>query len=305
MANTVTTSTHRSGPVDQILLCPACGTQNEQPRTFQFDSGRGVTAWARCNHCDTYFLTSTYDPQVETDHTRHMAWGNEDEGAALNQRRRYGFVAALDKIEELGYGGGKILDVGCSFGGILLEAKKRGFECAGVDIVPEAVAYVQGLGISAEECSSLHDCTLFSRQSPADVISVLDAHIYWPNQPAELRAAYDLLRENGLLVIRAITKSALVTAGRFVGSFSPGISRKLIRRAISDHRFSMPLKSLLNTVEEVGFEIVSASPRGTRDTREMPLDTQAAHHVGTLLWHGLGVSIAPSTLIFARKKQST
>ena len=215
MADNVAASTYCSGPADSDHMCPACGAQNRQPRTFQFDSGRGVTPWARCFDCHTYFMTSTYDAQVETDHTRHMAWGNEDEGAALNQRRRYGFAAALGRIEELGYSGSRILDVGCSFGGILVEAQKRGFECAGLDIVPEAVAYVRRLGIVAEECSSLNDCTLYSPLNPVDVISVLDAHIYWPDQPAELRAAYRLLRENGLLVIRAITKSALVTAGRF------------------------------------------------------------------------------------------
>ncbi|MEO2015137.1 MAG: methyltransferase domain-containing protein [Fuerstiella sp.] len=288
--------------VGNSVLCPACGVENAQPRTFQFDSGRGVTPWARCTSCDTYFMTSTYDVQVETDHTRHMAWGNEDEGSALNQKRRYGYVWALSKMEELGYGGSKLLDVGCSFGGILVEARKRGFECAGLDIVPEAVAYVQQLGIPAQECSSLNDCTLFSEQNPADVISVLDAHIYWPDQPAELRAIHRLLRDDGLLVLRAITKSALITAGRYVGSFSPGLSKKMIRRAISDHRFSMPLKSLLRTVEQAGFEIVSATPRGTRDTNEMPLDTHAAHKVGTYLWHGLGISVAPASLIFARKK---
>lgn len=282
--------------------CPACGAHNARPQTFQFDSGRGTTPWARCCDCNTYFMTSNYDAESETDHSRDMAWGNEEEGAALNLRKRQGFIATLDRIEQLGYAGSKILDVGCSFGGILTEAKKRGFDCAGVDIVPEAVDYVQRQGCRAEECSSLNECTLFDAENPADVITVLDAHIYWPDQPSELRAAYQMLRDDGLLVIRAVTKSAFVTAGRYVGAVSPGISKKLIRRAIADHRFSMPLKSLVKTVEEAGFEVLSATPKGAQHTNEMPLSARAAYKVGTVLWHGFGVSIAPTSLVFARKK---
>ncbi|MEO2013395.1 MAG: methyltransferase domain-containing protein [Fuerstiella sp.] len=297
-ADTADESTsHQSGD-----FCPACGATTSASGQYSFDTGRGETPWTRCSSCATYFMTGEYDHVAETDHTRHMAWGNEAEGTRLNCLKQNGFKATLDQIESLGYGCSRILDVGCSFGGILVEAEKRGFECAGLDIVPEAVAYVSSLGFRAEQCCSLNDCTLFSQQNPVDVISVLDAHIYWPNQPAELRAARQLLRDDGLLVIRAVTKSAFITTGRLVGAVSPALSKKLIRRAIADHRFSMPLKSLLKTVEEAGFEILTASPRGAQHTDSAPLSARAAFAMGTLLWHSFGLSIAPTTLVFARKK---
>jgi len=295
-------STHESTSHQSADFCPACGATTISSSRYRFDSGRGETLWTRCACCATYFMTGGYDPTAETDHTRHMAWGNETEGTRLNRLKQNGFKATLDQIEACGYGGSRILDVGCSFGGILVEAEKRGFECAGLDIVPEAVAYVSRLGFRAEQCCSLNDCTLFSEQNPVDVISVLDAHIYWPDQPAELRAARRLLRDDGLLVIRAVTKSAFITTGRLVGAVAPGMSKKLIRRAIADHRFSMPLKSLLKTVEEAGFEILSASPRGAQHTDSAPLSARAAFAMGTLLWHSFGLSIAPTTLVFARKK---
>lgn len=298
----VTTEKQGARTGESEVTCPACGAHNTNVQPFQFDSGRGLTPWARCSDCSTYFMTTSYDANYETDHSRDMAWGNEEQGAALNLRKKDGFVATLDRIEQLGYGESKILDVGCSFGGILMEANKRGFHCAGTDIVPEAVDYVRMQGCRAQECASLTDCTLYSQENPADVITVLDAHIYWPDQPGELRAAWDLLRDDGLIVIRAVTKSAFVTAGRYVGAVSPSFSRKLIRRAIADHRFSMPLKSLVKTVEHAGFEVLDATPRGAQHTNEMPLGARAAYKVGTMLWHGFGVSIAPTTLVFARKK---
>ena len=172
--------------------CPACGADNRRPACFEFQTGRGSTPWAQCDGCQTYFMTSEYDADGETEHSREMAWGNEDQGAALNRRKTGGFQATLDEIERLGYGASRLLDVGCSFGGILPEAKKRGFQACGVDIVPEAVDYVQRLGFTAETCSSLNDCSVYSADNPADVITVLDAHIYWPDQLEELRAAWRL-----------------------------------------------------------------------------------------------------------------
>ena len=287
---------------DAACFCPACARIAEPAKRFEFDSGRGQTPWALCPHCHTYFLLSSYDAESEADHTRNMAWGNEAAGASLNQRKSVGFISALDQIEALGYAGCRILDVGCSFGGILIEARKRGFDCAGVDIVPEAIEWMKNQGFRAEVCSTLTECPWFSSQNPVDVISVLDAHIYWPDQPAELRAAWNLLRDDGLLVIRAVTKSAFVTTARVVGSVSPWVSKKLIRRAIADHRFSMPLPSLLKTIESAGFDIVSASPRGAQHSSGMPMSARAAFAMGTMLWHGLGVSVAPTTLIFARKR---
>lgn len=249
-------------------------------------------------------MLADYDASQETEHTKNMAWGNAENGESLNRRKSTGFNAALDQIESLGYAESRILDVGCSFGGILVEARKRGFDCAGVDIVPEAIQWMKEQGFRAEVCSTLSKCSLYSADDPADVISVMDAHIYWPDQPAELRAASKLLREDGLLVIRALTKSAFVTTGRFVEPVSSSLSKKLIRRAIADHRFSMPLKSLLRTIEESGFEILSASPRGARYAPDMPLGVRAAFAMGSFLWHGFGISVAPTTLIFARKKSS-
>ena len=98
MANKIAEPSAHDTLGQATVLCPACGTQDQHPRLFQFESGRGLTPWARCASCDTYFMTSSYDSTAETDHSRHMAWGNEDEGAALNQRKRDGFISTLDGI---------------------------------------------------------------------------------------------------------------------------------------------------------------------------------------------------------------
>jgi len=247
-------------------------------------------------------MQSDYEPAAEEDHTRQMAWGEVDRGTQLNHFKQKMYHAILDGIERYGFAESKLLDIGCSFGGFLTEAEKRGFHGAGVDIVTEAIDYVQGLGIPAQKCATLQECTLYSSDQPADVVTVLDAHIYWPDQPKELRAAWERLRPGGLLVIRALTKAPFISAGRVMQKVAPGFSKKLIRRAITDHRFSMPLGSLLKTIEAAGFDVLEASPKGAQHSEDTTFGVRAAFALGSFTWHSLGIALAPGALIFAQKK---
>ncbi|MEZ6058857.1 MAG: methyltransferase domain-containing protein [Planctomycetaceae bacterium] len=288
-------------------VCPACGCcaegENGPARRYQFSTARGISTWSRCSHCRSYFMLGSYTPDAETEHTRQMAWGQHDAGTRLNDFKSDMFQAVLSRISDFGGRPGQsLLDVGCSFGGFLLQARERGFDGFGIDIVPEAVAYVRSQGFDAEQCDSLEACSLFSADHPVDVLSVLDAHIYWPNQQRELRAAWKLLKPGGLLVMRAITKSPFVTAGNLVRPVLPGLSDRLIRRAVTDHRFCMPLRSLLATIEGCGFYIESASPRGAAHSAESSAAVRALFAAGILSWHLLRFAIAPGALVVARKR---
>lgn len=290
-------------PTLRDSFCPGCGCPSEPstPR-FSLESVRGPLPFAHCKQCSSYFMQTDYEAAAEESHTQQMAWGEVDRGTELNSFKQKMYHAILDGIERHGFAESKLLDVGCSFGGFLVEAQKRGFQGAGADIVSDAIQYVQDLGFPAQKCSTLEDCTLYSKEQPTDVLTVLDAHIYWPDQPRELRAAYERLRPGGLLVIRALTKAPFISAGRVMQKVVPGFSKKLIRKAITDHRFSMPLKSLLTTIEISGFDILEASPRGAQHSDDTALAVRAAFALGTFTWHSLGIALAPGTLIFARKK---
>lgn len=283
--------------------CPGCGAPTHAATSrFELESVRGPLPFARCDRCAAYFMQADYEPDAEENHTRQMAWGEFDRGTQLNQFKQKMYHATLDGIERYGFAGTRLLDVGCSFGGFLMAARKRGFQGAGVDIVSDAVQFVRQQGLTAERCATLDDCTLYSEANPADVVTVLDAHIYWPDQPRELRAAWKLLRPGGLLVIRALTKAPFISAGRAVRKVAPGFSKKLVRRAITDHRFSMPLNSLLQTIETAGFEILAASPKGAQHSEDTTFGVRAAFALGTFTWHSLGLALAPGALIFAQKK---
>ncbi len=93
-------------------------------------------------------------------------------------------------------------------------------------------------GFQAQCCGQVKDFTL--RTEPFDVISVLDANIYWPNQPDELAEIYNRLKPGGFLVMRVVDKSWMATMGAMLQQVAPARGEKILRRAVNDHRFSMP-----------------------------------------------------------------
>jgi SAM-dependent methyltransferase len=288
--------------VETSQVCPACGRPEEQHTTrLRIDSARGDSSWAKCNSCGAYYLTGEYDTAAEAGHTVEMPWGQMQAGVRLNDFKKRMYDAALAGIRKHAPEARKILDVGCSFGGFLMEARGQGYEGSGVDIVPEAVDYVQQQGFAAERCGSLEHCQLISEKNPVDVLAVLDAHIYWPNQPAELAAAWRLVKPGGLLVMRVITKSHFVSIGRVIKPIAPKFGNQLIRRSIGDHRFCMPLKTLLHTIEVCGFRIEEVVPRDAQHSDRSSVAVRTLFKVGDLSWKMLRFHLAPGAMIYARK----
>jgi hypothetical protein len=136
---------------------------------------------------------------------------------------------------------------------------------------------------------------------PFDVISVLDANIYWPNQPGELREIYQRLKPGGILIMRNVDKSWMARIGAFLQHVSPARGERILRRAVNDHRFSMPTRSFLELLQQTGFRVISASPRGAVHSDETSTAVKLCFALGTALWHSLGVFLAPGAVIIAEK----
>ena len=290
------------GTTDDFEICPACGSPDTHNSTkLRVHTGRGELLWARCNSCRSYHMVGDYDIEAEAAHQALMPCGQLEAGVQLNDFKKRMFDATLAGIQTHAPDAKTILDIGCSFGGFLLEARKRGYVGSGVDIVPEAIDYVRQQGFNAEVCESLLNCSLYSEQNPVDVLAVLDAHIYWPNQPAELTAAWKLIKPGGLLVMRVITKAHFVSIGRMIQSVAPKFGRHLIRRSVIDHRFCMPLTSLLHTIKDCGFNIEDVVPRDAQQSDYSSMAVRSLFALGDLSWKILGCHLAPGAMIYARK----
>ncbi len=287
-----------------VSNCPACGTPSVQARhAWKFINPPGQTEWLRCPSCRSYFMDGEYSLESEIQHTQQMTWGDSHHGAQLNQFKQRMYKAILEQICRHAAPNGKsLLDVGCAYGGFMTAAQDAGFDVCGFDIVPEAVAHVTARGMKAQCCGQMKDLTL--RSGPLDVISVLDANIYWPDQPAELREIYGRLAPGGLLVMRIVDKSWMARIGAFLQHVSPARGEKILRRAVNDHRFSMPVGSFLNVLQQTGFRVITASPRGAVHSDQTSLAVRLSFSIGSALWQTLGVFLAPGAVIIAERPNS-
>jgi 2-polyprenyl-3-methyl-5-hydroxy-6-metoxy-1,4-benzoquinol methylase len=283
-------------------ICPACGAASTQAgRAWKLVNARGETEWLRCNCCRSYFMDRSYSLESEVSHTQTMTWGDTVRGSTLNTFKLRMYKSILAQMQKYVDPKDKsLLDVGCSYGGFMEAAKVVGFDVSGFDIVPQAVNFVNTSGMAAECCGSIRDF-----QGPTktfDVITVLDANIYWPDQASELSDIYQRLNDGGLLVMRVADKSWLATIGTALQKLSPEKAGKLLKRAVNDHRFSMPTSSLLRLLKTTGFNVISASPKGAIHSDDTGLLVQLSFGIGIALWQTMGVFLAPGAVVIAEKR---
>jgi SAM-dependent methyltransferase len=241
-----------------------------------------------------------FDLAAEITHFQETSFGRQESGIRLNDYKDRMFRSVLRALARQAPPPARILDVGCSYGGFPIRAKRMGYEVFGADILLEAVEYVRRIGIPATVASSIGALGA-EVGAPFDVISCLDCHVYWPDQPGELRAAYKNLRPGGCLVLRVVDKSWLFSLGLRLRRVNPSIGDRILSASVNDHRFSMPVRSLLRLLESVGFRVVYASPRGAVHSDATRWIAKAAFAMGTASRALGGPFLAPGALILARK----
>jgi SAM-dependent methyltransferase len=231
---------------------------------------------------------------------QQMPWGTAGSGTALGDAKRPLYRSVLSQTGKYCPPPATLLDVGCSFGGFLREARDAGYTVFGCDIIPQAVEHVRSLGIPAEVCFSIGDLRTVDSGS-LDVMTCLDCNYYWPNQPFELRSAFAKLRPGGHLIMRVANKSWLCALGLAVQRIAPSIAKKLLLTSLNDHRFSMPLASLLKVIRDTGFEVVHASPRGALSNSQSGWIARLFFASASLVWEASGIFAAPGALVLAKK----
>jgi SAM-dependent methyltransferase len=279
--------------------CPVCACLSVR-RLLSLPTSRGMRQWTRCPSCHSYSDCQRFELDSEVSHTRTRPWGNIEHGLELKAHRRVFYRSVLRLLNRYAASGSSLVDVGCSYGGFLEEARRQGYLASGMDIVPEAADYCRGQGFSCQVAASLGEVDIAN--ASVDAISVLDCNCYWPNQIRELRAIRDKLSSNGLLVMRVVNKSWMVTTGLALRSLSASWSNTICARAINDHRASIPVRSLLRVLRQERFTILYASPAGSINHDNSSLAVKAAYVLGYMVWRVSGRNFAPGCLILARKQ---
>jgi SAM-dependent methyltransferase len=240
-----------------------------------------------------------FDAEAESARVETQPWGNAETALALNDFKQRMFDRALAAVRARRPAPGRLLDIGCSFGGFLWSARAAGYDVYGTDIGAPAVAFVQSQGVPAAVAASVTE--LPDAYAAFDIISVLDVNCYWPDQPGELRGIRSRLRPGGVLVMRVVDKSWMMTLGLRLRRLWPRGSARLRSTAVNDHRFSMPLRSFLRELDRAGFVRVSVRVHDGLHSDQTRWPARLMFRVGDLLWRLARRNIAPGALVIAER----
>ncbi len=185
----------------RVVRCRGCGHVRLDPRPADED------------------LPRLYDEEYYRGGGPPGAWSYVDdrehaEAAALRARGR------LVRIEVLSRPG-RLLEVGCSVGAFLAEARRRGWEAEGVDLSPYAVRAAREAGLTVREG------TLEGADYPPAAFRVVymsETIEHLPDPRATVRAAARVLGDGGLLVAGTANHASLarLLRGRRWGYYMPG-----------------------------------------------------------------------------------
>jgi len=265
------------------------------------ETPRGTNPWARCAHCRAYFLVGPYVLDAEVAHTETLPWGQLQAGLELNAFKHRMYAAVLRLLAAHQPPPARILDVGCSFGGFGIEATRAGYHVAGMDITPAAVEYVRSLGMDAVCGANPGDLNGIADGS-LEAVTCFDCQSLWPDQPQQLRGIHTKLRPGGLLVLRVVDKSWMFTLGRPLLPLAPRLANLVMRAAVNDNRFSMPVHSLRHQLEEQGFDVVTISIPAALHSDQTRWPVKANFVLGAALWPLLRRNLAPGAVIVARRR---
>ncbi len=286
------------------VLCPVCEMELDtgSMSTIVLSTPRGNQTWTKCPVCRSFFATEHFDTEQEVEHTRTRPWGMVESGIFLNEDKGPMFEAILRVLGDYAPKGSTLLDIGCSYGGFLQRAQKEGYQVRGIDIVPESVEYVRSQGIRCDCAGSVDDLDI--PENSQGIISVLDCNYYWPNQRKELRAIRYRLFPEGILAVRTVDTSWAIQIGLWLRHIFPKAGLDLCKKAVYDHRVSIPVRSLLRVVEQEGFEIVYTSPRDAMPFRHNSYKIKTAYAIGELAWRIFDCNLSPGFVFMARKRKS-
>lgn len=237
------------------LICPVCKTG--QLVTFLVDE-RFVTK--KCGQCGYLATRILPGHKISADYFASV----DDELAYENS---VGLVRAgqmqllLSQLEELGISSGKLLDVGCGYGWLLIEAQQKGFDVYGVEPTQLYHRLKQQLG--SKIVNGFFPETSFPGEV-FDAVAAIDVieHVPIDVLPKFLRGVADALAVKGIFVVKVPDSSGLIfRASVWAHRLTSGRLRQPINRMLQLD-FEFPHDSYFNETNltrylgSCGFEVV-------------------------------------------------
>ena len=239
--------------------CIYCGSSKFKPVCLREDKTLVV-------HCQECHLESVNPlPTIEAmqeNYQKEMIGNESDSGLHSNyilerQKRIKSFSklynSRLSLIESLYPAKGNLLDIGCGAGFFLNIANERGWNCHGMEILPEYIKYAQeNFALKQIRLESL-DGSLSYDANTFDVITLWDLIEHLRNPLNSLQKIYRIMQPGGLLVMwTPNVKNAIILKEKWTGY------------KILQHFYFFSGDSLKKILEKAGFKIVSLKTNKAR-----------------------------------------
>jgi 2-polyprenyl-3-methyl-5-hydroxy-6-metoxy-1,4-benzoquinol methylase len=198
---------------------------------------RGRWSYFRCPSCGLVFLHPAPDDKALQDFY-NTSYEVEFQSYFKGVRRRAKIT--LDELETRFPAHGRLLEVGCSYGGFLAEARSRGWDVTGVELSETAADHARSLELRVFS-GSLPD-QIPHLGEPYDVLVMFHVIEHVPDPLALLESCRKLIKPRGLLVLK--TPNVESSIAKITGSswhwisppahlylYSPATLKKLLAKA--------------------------------------------------------------------------
>jgi SAM-dependent methyltransferase len=191
--------------VEQMhVVCPMCGA-NDCATVLRADEARlaerCLIPWhiVRCRSCRLVYVNPR---QVGL--SAQQTYGDGSYGFARSPLAD-AFAGGvphssrvLDPLDRMARTRGRLLDIGCATGDVLVAAQSRGWTASGVEVSPHAAAVARGRGFDVAVGTLRHAALEAERY---DAVTLLDVIEHFDEPLAELAEVHRLLRPGGVLVV--------------------------------------------------------------------------------------------------------
>jgi len=202
--------------------------------------------------------------------TDHVAWEGDwwdQPTPAYDENRRSFYLPLLDILSDCGIREGKLLDVGCSFGGLMEAAREKGLSVCGVDISEQVLEYLRTKK-SMDAYRTISEAV--TCKGLFDVVTCVSTLFYLRHPLRELFAIRAALAPGGTLIVDLqANRGWIVRLWRWLLSI---VGKKLVvqhgqvmHNLLNASYYAFNTRNLQRIIERAGFRIVAV--RNTRRRR--------------------------------------
>ncbi len=224
---------------------PSAAEKLDEPYRITHSERRLVSGVECCTQCGLEFLPLCYVEDASYSDAADPYYLEQESERVINAHR------LLEHVPK----GGRLLEIGCAVGFLLVAARERGFDAIGVEMSEWASGIARerfGLDV---RCGKLEDVELEDDSFDVVVLADVIEHLTHPDRT--LREIRRVLKPGGRLVL--LTPDAGSAMARVLGQRWWGL--------LDDHYFYFSRSTLRRFLENEGFEVETLKAQG----REFPL----------------------------------